>query len=48
MPVTATSGPVTTVRTRVVIVGAGPAGLLLSHLLARTGLDSGILLPLPP
>jgi p-hydroxybenzoate 3-monooxygenase len=27
-------------RTQVVIVGAGPAGLLLSHLLARAGVDS--------
>ena len=31
--------PVTS-RTRVGIVGAGPAGLLLSHLLARAGVDS--------
>ena len=30
----------TTVRTRVAIVGAGPAGLLLSHLLAQSGIDS--------
>lgn len=30
----------TTVRTRVAIVGAGPAGLLLSHLLAENGIDS--------
>lgn len=30
----------TTVRTRVAIVGAGPAGLLLSHLLAESGIDS--------
>jgi len=30
----------TTVRTRVAIVGAGPAGLLLSHLLDRAGIDS--------
>ena len=30
----------TTVRTRVAIVGAGPAGLLLSHLLADSGIDS--------
>ena len=29
-----------TVRTRVAIVGAGPAGLLLSHLLASSGIDS--------
>ncbi len=30
----------TTVRTRVAIIGAGPAGLLLSHLLAESGLKS--------
>ncbi|MGW0179801.1 4-hydroxybenzoate 3-monooxygenase [Nocardia sp. NPDC003345] len=30
----------TTTRTRVAIVGAGPAGLLLSHLLHRSGIDS--------
>ncbi|GEB46723.1 4-hydroxybenzoate 3-monooxygenase [Microbacterium testaceum] len=30
----------TTVRTRVAIVGAGPAGLLLSHLLDRAGIGS--------
>lgn len=30
-------------RTRVGIVGAGPAGLLLSHLLARAGIDSVVL-----
>lgn len=30
----------TTVRTRVAIVGAGPAGLLLSHLLAQSGIES--------
>jgi p-hydroxybenzoate 3-monooxygenase len=30
----------TTVRTRVAIVGAGPAGLVLSHLLADAGIDS--------
>jgi p-hydroxybenzoate 3-monooxygenase len=29
-----------TLRTRVAIVGAGPAGLLLSHLLAERGIDS--------
>src|SRR6185369_9343945 len=28
------------IRTRVAIVGAGPAGLLLSHLLAIAGIDS--------
>ena len=32
-----------TVRTRVAIVGAGPAGLLLSHLLADAGIDSIVL-----
>src|SRR5215468_10866870 len=30
-------------RTQVAIVGAGPAGLLLSHLLRRDGIDSVIL-----
>ncbi len=30
----------TTVRTRVAIVGAGPAGLLLSHLLGKAGIES--------
>jgi p-hydroxybenzoate 3-monooxygenase len=33
----------TTIRTQVGIVGAGPAGLLLSHLLARQGIESVIL-----
>ncbi|WP_062466061.1 4-hydroxybenzoate 3-monooxygenase [Demequina maris] len=33
----------TTVRTQVAIVGAGPAGLVLSHLLASSGIDSVIL-----
>ena len=33
----------TTVRTRVAIVGAGPAGLLLSHLLAAAGIDSVVI-----
>ena len=33
----------TTVRTQVGIVGAGPAGLLLSHLLAREGIESIVL-----
>lgn len=32
-----------TIRTRVAIVGAGPAGLLLSHLLAEAGIDSIVL-----
>ena len=30
-------------RTRVAIVGAGPAGLLLSHLLAASGIESIVL-----
>src|SRR5919198_1567881 len=30
-------------RTQVGIVGAGPAGLVLAHLLARTGIDSVVL-----
>ncbi|QSB12910.1 4-hydroxybenzoate 3-monooxygenase [Natronosporangium hydrolyticum] len=30
-------------RTQVAIIGAGPAGLLLSHLLARAGIDSVVL-----
>ena len=33
----------TTTRTEVGIVGAGPAGLLLSHLLAREGIGSVII-----
>ena len=33
----------TTVRTRVAIVGAGPAGLLLSHLLGKAGIDSVVI-----
>ena len=33
----------TSVRTQVGIVGAGPAGLLLSHLLAREGIESVVL-----
>ena len=32
-----------TVRTRVAIVGAGPAGLLLSHLLGKAGIDSVVI-----
>src|SRR4051794_12515029 len=32
-----------TMRTQVVIVGAGPAGLLLSHLLDRAGIESVLL-----
>jgi 4-hydroxybenzoate 3-monooxygenase len=32
--------PPTSHRTQVAIVGAGPAGLMLSHLLARAGIDS--------
>jgi len=33
----------TRIRTRVAIVGAGPAGLLLSHLLHRSGIESVVL-----
>lgn len=33
----------TTVRTRVAIVGAGPAGLMLSHLLAEAGIESVVI-----
>jgi len=33
----------TTERTRVVVVGAGPAGLLLSHLLDRAGIETVLL-----
>lgn len=33
----------TTTRTRVAIVGAGPAGLLLSHLLGLAGIDSVVI-----
>ena len=33
----------TSLRTQVAIVGAGPAGLVLSHLLARQGIDSVVL-----
>src|SRR6478609_10976218 len=32
-----------TVRTRVAIIGAGPAGLLLSHLLAAAGIESVVI-----
>jgi len=32
-----------TIRTRVAIVGAGPAGLLLSHLLAAAGIESVVI-----
>ncbi|WP_344094868.1 4-hydroxybenzoate 3-monooxygenase [Microbacterium deminutum] len=32
-----------TVRTRVAIVGAGPAGLLLSHLLSKAGIESVVI-----
>lgn len=35
-----TAMPVTSTRTQVAIVGAGPAGLMLSHLLARAGIDN--------
>jgi FAD binding domain len=30
----------TSLRTQVAIIGAGPAGLVLSHLLARPGIDT--------
>src|SRR5690606_39158422 len=33
----------TTIRTRVAIIGAGPAGLLLSHLLDASGIESVII-----
>ena len=33
----------TSLRTQVAIIGAGPAGLVLSHLLARQGIDSVVL-----
>jgi len=33
----------TSIRTQVGIVGAGPAGLLLSHLLALSGVESVVL-----
>jgi len=33
----------TSIRTRVAIVGAGPAGLILSHLLAEEGIDSVVI-----
>ena len=33
----------TTIRTRVAIVGAGPAGLMLSHLLADAGIESVVI-----
>ncbi|MDN3310222.1 4-hydroxybenzoate 3-monooxygenase [Microbacterium oryzae] len=33
----------TTVRTRVAIIGAGPAGLLLAHLLAHAGIESVVI-----
>lgn len=33
----------TTIRTRVAIVGAGPAGLLLSHLLGNAGIESVVI-----
>jgi len=34
---------ITSIRTRVAIVGAGPAGLILSHLLAEGGIDSVVI-----
>src|ERR1700687_3212493 len=33
----------TTTRTQVAIIGGGPAGLLLSHILDRSGIDSMVL-----
>src|SRR4051812_16551337 len=36
-------GGASAMRTQVAILGAGPAGLLLSHLLAREGIDSVVL-----
>jgi p-hydroxybenzoate 3-monooxygenase len=33
----------TTMRTQVAIIGGGPAGLLLSHILGRNGIDSIVL-----
>ena len=33
----------TTIRTRVAIIGAGPAGLLLAHLLHASGIESIVL-----
>ena len=39
----ATSPATQTVRTQVAIVGAGPAGLVLSHLLADVGIDSVVI-----
>ncbi len=35
--------PTTVLRTQVAIIGAGPAGLLLSHVLDRNGIDSVVL-----
>src|SRR3954465_816494 len=36
-------GPAGEERTRVAIVGAGPSGMLLAHLLAERGVDSVVL-----
>src|SRR4051794_21675500 len=36
-------GAMATMRTQVAIVGGGPAGLLLSHILDRNGIDSVVL-----
>ena len=38
-----TKAPVHRMKTTVGIIGGGPAGLLLSHLLDRAGVDSVIL-----
>src|ERR1041385_8004851 len=40
MPASASESSHQPLRTEVAIIGAGPAGLLLSHLLARAGVES--------